>query len=168
MLLEVDFLTSFGKPLSRYGRLDTSQGPLPSGKQAWAIEHLPFGENRRWPGAEQTEALRIWGAKIRSFLLVLPMNDQSKHPDAPLGSAQNPWRRADGTVISCEEKLKVLRENLAELRQMALDALEDAVLMGCDEKQVKQAFLDEIAALSSGYSVDWHRDPHAGAPASEG
>ena len=41
----------------------------------------------------------------------------------------------DGTVIACTEKLKTMRENLEELRQIAQDALEDAVLMGCDEGQ---------------------------------
>ena len=69
----------------------------------------------------------------------------------PYGSPANPWRRPDGTVIACVEKLKVMRENLAELRQCALDALEDAVLMGYDEAQVKEAFLAEIRALESGY-----------------
>lgn len=70
---------------------------------------------------------------------------------APYGSPENPWRRPDGTVIACVEKLKVMQENLAELRQCAIDALEDAVLMGCDEAQVKEAFLAEIRALESGY-----------------
>jgi hypothetical protein len=86
------------------------------------------------------------------FLETLPiLTHPQTSPEAPFGSPQNPWRRPDGSVIACEEKLKVMRENLAELRQVALDALEDAVLMGCDEAQVKKAFLDEIAALTSGY-----------------
>jgi hypothetical protein len=55
-------------------------------------------------------------------------------------------------VISCTEKLKVMQENLDELRQCARAALEDAVLMGCDEEQVKEAFLAAIAALASGYT----------------
>jgi hypothetical protein len=55
-------------------------------------------------------------------------------------------------VISCIEKLKVMEENLDELRQCAQEALEDAVLMGCDEAQVKEAFLSAIAALDSGYA----------------
>ncbi len=76
---------------------------------------------------------------------------QPTAPVPPYGSPGNPWRRPDGTVIACVEKLKVMRENLAELRQCALDALEDAVLMGCDEAQVKEAFLAEIQALESGY-----------------
>jgi len=70
----------------------------------------------------------------------------------PYGSPQNPWRRPDGSVISCAEKLKVMQENMEELRQYALDALEDAVLMGCDETQVKEAFQAIITALDSGYA----------------
>ncbi len=53
------------------------------------------------------------------------------------------WRLADGTTVGCEEKLKVLNENLAEIRQICQDALEDALLMGCDEDQVR----DAIAAV---------------------
>jgi hypothetical protein len=55
-------------------------------------------------------------------------------------------------VISCIEKLKVMQENMDELLQCAQEALEDAVLMGCDEAQVKAAFVAAIAALSSGYA----------------
>lgn len=77
-----------------------------------------------------------------------------KHPTppAPYGSPQNPWRRPDGSVVSCTEKLKVMQDNMEELRQCALDALEDAVLMGCDETQVKEAFQAVIAGLDSGYA----------------
>jgi hypothetical protein len=48
------------------------------------------------------------------------------------------WRSPSGEVVSCVEKLKVLRENLEEIHQICQDALEDAVLMGCDESQFKQ------------------------------
>ena len=47
------------------------------------------------------------------------------------------WRRADGTVISCVEKIKVLNENLTELRQMAQDAFEDALLLECPPEVVR-------------------------------
>jgi hypothetical protein len=82
-------------------------------------------------------------------------------PPAPYGSPQNPWRRPDGSVISCAEKLKVMQENMDELRQYALDALEDAVLMGCDEAQVKEAFQAIIAALDSGYAPAEGPEPTA-------
>jgi len=48
------------------------------------------------------------------------------------------WRSPTGEVVSCIEKLKVLKENLEEIHQLCQDALEDAVLMGCDESQFKQ------------------------------
>ena len=48
------------------------------------------------------------------------------------------WRSPSGEVLSCVEKLKVLRENLEEIQQICQDALEDAVLMGCDESQFRQ------------------------------
>jgi hypothetical protein len=47
------------------------------------------------------------------------------------------WRRADGTVISCVEKIKVLNENLVELKQMAQDAFEDALLLECPEEIIR-------------------------------
>ena len=61
------------------------------------------------------------------------------------------WRQADGTAVSCEEKLKVLDENLAEIRQMCQDAFEDALLMGCDEAQVRQVFTSVINGLRNDY-----------------
>jgi hypothetical protein len=61
------------------------------------------------------------------------------------------WRQPDGTAVSCEEKLKVLNENLAEIRQMCQDAFEDALLMGCDEAQVRQVFAGVIASLHNPY-----------------
>ncbi len=48
------------------------------------------------------------------------------------------WLTPEGEPVTCLEKLKILGENLTELRAMAQDALEDAVVMGCDEKQVRQ------------------------------
>ena len=50
------------------------------------------------------------------------------------------WTEPDGTPISCEEKLKVLNDNLDEIQQVYQDALEDAVLMGCDEDRVRKIF----------------------------
>ncbi|HVJ55431.1 MAG TPA: hypothetical protein VM689_23420 [Aliidongia sp.] len=54
------------------------------------------------------------------------------------------WLDAEGQPVSCVEKLKVLTETLAELRQISQDAFEDALLMGCAEPQIRQV-LEEIA-----------------------
>lgn len=59
------------------------------------------------------------------------------------------WRKPDGSPVSCTEKIKVLNENLAELRQLARDALDDALLMGCSEQQVREvlhALVDELVS----------------------
>jgi hypothetical protein len=61
------------------------------------------------------------------------------------------WRSPTGDVVSCVEKLKVLRENVEEIRQMCQDALEDAVLMGCDDEQFKQVLGQVVQALENPY-----------------
>lgn len=66
-------------------------------------------------------------------------------------SKQIIWRSPSGEVVACVEKNKVLQENLAEMRQICQDALDDAVLMGCDEQQVRAVFTELIAQLESPY-----------------
>jgi len=62
------------------------------------------------------------------------------------------WRSPDGEIVSCVEKLKVLRENLEEIQQLCQDALDDAVLMGCDERQFKQVLENLVQALENPYA----------------
>jgi hypothetical protein len=61
------------------------------------------------------------------------------------------WRSPSGEVVSCVEKLKVLKENLEEIQQLCQDALEDAVLMGCDENQFKQVLGTLVQQIESPY-----------------
>lgn len=61
------------------------------------------------------------------------------------------WRSPQGEVIACVEKNKVMQENLVEIQQICQDALEDAVLMGCDEKQVRAVLTELIAQLHNPY-----------------
>jgi hypothetical protein len=64
------------------------------------------------------------------------------------------WKRPDGSIVACTEKIKVLRENLEELRQMAQDAFEDALLMECEEGQIRAVFQDVITGLENPYTQD--------------
>jgi hypothetical protein len=59
------------------------------------------------------------------------------------------WPQADGTPVSCREKLKTLAENHSELAQVMQDAFEDAVLMGVDEAAMRRILADLVAALRS-------------------
>ena len=44
-----------------------------------------------------------------------------------------------------------MNENLAEIREMAQEALEDAILMDCDEAQIRQVLGDLMASLVNPY-----------------
>lgn len=61
------------------------------------------------------------------------------------------WRQPDGDPVSCEEKLVILRENLADIRQECQDAFEDAVLMGCDEAQVREVLERLVRSIVNPY-----------------
>lgn len=61
------------------------------------------------------------------------------------------WRSPGGEIVACVEKLKVLRENLEEIQQLAQDALEDAVLMGCDEGQFREVMRQLAETLRNPY-----------------
>lgn len=61
------------------------------------------------------------------------------------------WKKPDGSPVSCVEKIKVLNENFAELRQTAQDALEDAILMGCSEAQIRQVLHELVDELANPY-----------------
>ncbi len=61
------------------------------------------------------------------------------------------WRSPKGGVIACVEKNKVLQENLTEIRQVCQDALEDAVLMGCDEQQFRAVLAELVNGLENSY-----------------
>ena len=73
-------------------------------------------------------------------------------PDVSAGPAgECLWRQPDGSPIACAEKLKVLDENIAEIRDISQSALEDAILMGFDEAQVREVLRTLVDALDNPY-----------------
>jgi hypothetical protein len=82
--------------------------------------------------------------------------------------AQPPvWRQDDGAPVSCLEKIKVLNENYVELQQMAQDAFEDALLIGCSEAQVRGVLHQLVDTLFNPYpstQVEQPTDDPAGDP----
>ncbi|HJM60039.1 MAG TPA: hypothetical protein QF813_00940 [Alphaproteobacteria bacterium] len=57
------------------------------------------------------------------------------------------WHDEDGAPVACTEKIKVLNENIMEIREMCREALEDAALMGCDEAQMRAVLLALVRTL---------------------
>ncbi|MBD23350.1 MAG: hypothetical protein CL572_06810 [Alphaproteobacteria bacterium] len=48
------------------------------------------------------------------------------------------WYSKDKEIISCDETNKVLNENYEELKTLLQNIFDDAVLIGCDEKDFKK------------------------------
>lgn len=59
------------------------------------------------------------------------------------------WPGPDGSPISCREKLRVLEENHAEAAQVLQDAFEDAILIGVDERAMREIMAELVAGLRS-------------------
>ena len=62
------------------------------------------------------------------------------------------WIRDDLSVVSCTEKIKVMKENFDELKQLSQDAIEDGLLMEVSEKQMREALHQMIDNLVNPYS----------------
>jgi len=56
------------------------------------------------------------------------------------------WKGSNDENISCSEKIKILNENIIEINQIAEDALEDAILMGANPKQVIEVIIKTLEA----------------------
>jgi len=80
------------------------------------------------------------------------MDDQDPEVSPPAGEVTRlllAWNGGDASAI---ERLMPLV--YAELRQIAQDALEDALLMGCSEDQVREALHLLVDELSNPYRPD--------------
>jgi len=62
------------------------------------------------------------------------------------------WRTPEGAPVACSEKIKVLNENLEELREQIHDALDDALLMGCDVDQFRQTVAQMVRSLENSFT----------------
>lgn len=61
------------------------------------------------------------------------------------------WVRDDASIVACTEKIKVMKENFDEIRQIAQDALEDGLLMEVSETQMREALHQLVDTLVNPY-----------------
>lgn len=59
------------------------------------------------------------------------------------------WVRDDNSIVSCTEKIKVMKENFDELKQLAQDAFEDGLIMEVSEEQLKETLQKLINDLNN-------------------
>lgn len=54
------------------------------------------------------------------------------------------WRTPQGEPLECYDKIKLLNENLEEIETLMRDALEEAILMGGSEQQLRELLIKMI------------------------
>jgi len=54
------------------------------------------------------------------------------------------WKDKKNKPISCIEKIKILNENIMEIKQLSDDAIEDAKLMGVDPDQITSVIINTL------------------------
>jgi hypothetical protein len=61
------------------------------------------------------------------------------------------WVRDDASVVACTEKIKVMKENFAEIAQITQDAFEDGLLMEVSETQMRETLHQLVNQLVNPY-----------------
>ena len=56
------------------------------------------------------------------------------------------WYTVKKKKISCEEKIKLLNQNIEEFQNLANDILDEAILMGVDKKQLLEIMTNVISS----------------------
>jgi hypothetical protein len=69
--------------------------------------------------------------------------------------ANNPlptWVRDDDSIVACTEKIRVMKENFDEIKQITQDAFEDGLLMEVSERQMRETLHQLVDALLNPYA----------------
>ena len=66
------------------------------------------------------------------------------------------WIDKDSKTISCEETNKVLNENLSEIQAIIQNSFDDAVLLGCHEKDFKAKITNFLNNLEFSIGKEWN------------
>ncbi len=62
------------------------------------------------------------------------------------------WIGRDGMPVACQEKVKVLNDNLNEIRELCQYIMQSAVAMGCGEHFIRMVLSDVVAGLKTPYA----------------
>ena len=59
------------------------------------------------------------------------------------------WLTKNKEKISCEEKIKVMKENIIEFDNLLTDIYDEAILIGVDKKQIKKVLVSLVNSIES-------------------
>ena len=62
------------------------------------------------------------------------------------------WYNDSGKLVACQEKIKVMDQNIQEIIQLMQYLLEDGVLMGISETQIKSVLQQKVSELKNPYN----------------
>ncbi len=57
------------------------------------------------------------------------------------------WIGRDGMPVTCEEKISLLNDNLAEIHELCQQAFEEAMQMGCSEEFLRIVLQNMVGSL---------------------
>lgn len=63
------------------------------------------------------------------------------------------WLDDAGNPVACTEKIKVMQQNMEELYELAQEAFEDGLLMGCNEQQLRCYLVQLIQSVKNPYHI---------------
>lgn len=64
------------------------------------------------------------------------------------------WVRDDNSIVACTEKIRVMKENFDEIKQITQDAFEDGLLMEVSETQMRETLHHLINELINPYPIN--------------
>ena len=59
------------------------------------------------------------------------------------------WIGKNNEKISCKEKIKILNSNIDDLQEMISEIYDEAILIGIDEKQLKDVLFEIIKNMKN-------------------
>lgn len=62
------------------------------------------------------------------------------------------WLDIKKEPIECADKVRILNDSLDKIRSMCEEMVEDAVIMGCNERHVKSVLVKTICSLEKPFS----------------
>ena len=61
------------------------------------------------------------------------------------------WNKPDGSVMDCNESIKVIRQNLEEIQEVCQESFQDAILMEVSDEQFIEVLVKLVEGLHNPY-----------------
>ena len=79
------------------------------------------------------------------------MNNKDTKKEALERALNTIWNKPDGSVMDCDESIKVIRQNLEEIQEVCPEAFEDAILMEVSAEQFIEVLEKLVEGLHNPY-----------------